>query len=83
VPFGVMAVDTVLGQLSDVRFKDQFSLGDSVVTASQHLFEGLRYFDLNPEVKIILVQGFAKEGVGLAYMNRLEKSAGQQYFTSK
>ncbi|KRM22374.1 L-threonylcarbamoyladenylate synthase [Latilactobacillus graminis] len=83
VPFGLMAVDQVLTQQSAVRFKDQFSLGNSVTSASQHLFEGLRYFDLNPEIKIILVQGFEKLGVGLAYMNRLEKAAGQQYFTSK
>ncbi|GEA77525.1 threonylcarbamoyl-AMP synthase [Latilactobacillus sakei] len=83
VPFGVMAVDTILEKQAKVRFKGQFSLGESVVTASQHLFEGLRYFDLNPEVKLILVQGFAKEGVGLAYMNRLEKSAGQKYFSKQ
>lgn len=80
VPFGLMAVDSVLTNQTIVRFKDQFSLGDSVITASQHLFDGLRYFDLNPEVKIILVQGFPKTGVGVAYMNRLEKSAGQKHF---
>ncbi len=81
LPFGVLATDDILGQSSDVRFKYQFSLGDSLTTASQHLFDGLRYFDLLPEVKLILAQGFSKEGLGVAYMNRLEKSAGQQYFT--
>lgn len=80
VPFGVMAVDDILTNQTTVRFKDQFSLGDSVVSASRHLFDGLRYFDLNPEVKIILVQGFTMVGVGVAYMNRLEKSAGQKHF---
>lgn len=75
-----MAVDDILTNQTTVRFKDQFSLGDSVVSASRHLFDGLRYFDLNPEVKIILVQGFTMVGVGVAYMNRLEKSAGQKHF---
>lgn len=77
---GLLATDAVLMAQDQIRFKAQFSLGDSVVTASQHLFDGLRYFDLHPEVKIILAQGFEPKALGVAYMNRLEKAAGSHYF---
>lgn len=82
-PFGIMATDQVLAQQHVVRFKEQFSLGDSVVSASQHLYDGLRYFDMYPEVKTILVQGFPATGIGIAYMNRLEKAAGHHHFFKK
>ncbi|KRN29305.1 hypothetical protein IV38_GL000187 [Lactobacillus selangorensis] len=83
VPFGIMATDDILNAQNVVRFKEQFSLGDSVTSASKHLFDGLRYFDMYPEVKIILAEGFDKEGLGIAYMNRLEKSAGQVHFNAQ
>lgn len=80
-PFGVLATDQQLSQATQVAPADQFSLGDSIKTASQQLFAGLRYFDLKPEIKLILAEGFPKQGLGVAYMNRLEKSAGQKYFS--
>lgn len=79
-PFGIMATDEVLNKQHAVRFKEQFSLGNSVMSASQHLYDGLRYFDMYPEVKTILVQGFPATGIGIAYMNRLEKAAAHHHF---
>ena len=79
---GLLATDEVLLHQDQIRFKAQFSLGNSVTTASQHLFDGLRYFDLHPEVKIILAQGFEPKDLGVAYMNRLEKAAGSHYFNN-
>lgn len=79
-PVGLLATDAVLEKQDAVRFKSQYSLGDDVDSATHRLFAGLRYFDLNPEIKIILAQGFTPDGLGLAYMNRLEKAAGLQYF---
>ncbi|KRL14272.1 MAG: L-threonylcarbamoyladenylate synthase [Schleiferilactobacillus perolens] len=79
-PVGLLATDAVLEKQNTVRFKSQYSLGNDVESATHRLFAGLRYFDLNPEIKIILAQGFTPDGLGLAYMNRLEKAAGLQYF---
>jgi L-threonylcarbamoyladenylate synthase len=80
VQVGLLATDQILASQDKIRFKEQFSLGDSVVSASHKLFDGLRYFDLYPEVKIILAQGFEQKGLGTAYMNRLEKASGTHYF---
>lgn len=82
-PFGIMATDKVLNNQHVVRFKEQFSLGNSIMSASQHLYDGLRYFDMYPEVKTILVQGFPATGIGAAYMNRLEKAAAHHHFFDK
>lgn len=57
-----------------------FSLGQDVQTASHLLFAGLRKFDDEPEIKIILTEAFDANGIGVAYMNRLNKSAGQTHF---
>ncbi|EJE98815.1 L-threonylcarbamoyladenylate synthase [Liquorilactobacillus mali] len=57
-----------------------FDLGDDVKQASHNLFAGLRYFDDKKDIKWILATGFAEEGLGIAYMNRLKKSAGDQFF---
>ena len=82
-PFGIMATDSVLNNQNTVRFKEQFSLGDSVLSASHLLYDGLRYFDMYPEVKTILVQGFPRTGLGIAYMNRLEKAATNHHFFNR
>ncbi|MFD0897680.1 L-threonylcarbamoyladenylate synthase [Loigolactobacillus binensis] len=80
VPFGVLATDEILAGYPELEPTYRFSLGDSIVTASHHLFDGLRHFDQLPEVKLILAQTFSVQGLGAAYMNRLAKSAGQQHF---
>ena len=55
-----------------------FPYGDMCdpVAASHGLFAGLRHLDLQG-VDIILATGFPEDGIGKAYMNRLNKSAGK------
>lgn len=77
---GILATDPVLKQLSG-NFKT-YSLGEDVISASKHLFAGLRALD-DTQVPIILAQGFPETGHGAAYGNRLNKSAGQQHFKTQ
>lgn len=77
--FGVMATENILTKISTKSHSIQlFSLGTDVTTATQKLFEGLRYFP--EEMEYILVQSFPEKGVGAAYMNRLKKAAGNYFF---
>lgn len=73
---GILASDDIINQFAD-QAEAVFSLGQSkdVKSASQMLYKGLRYFDQS-QVTVILAQAYAKEDLGLAYMNRLEKAAG-------
>jgi L-threonylcarbamoyladenylate synthase len=80
---GVMATDHIfeskkLGSFDNVRF---ISLGKDSETASRELFDGLRTFDANVSIKVIFSQKFDRIGIGEAYMNRLQKSAGNTYFS--
>lgn len=77
---GVMAVDDELKSIDWPDNVETYSLGNDVLTASHALFAGLRYFDNDSTVKSIFAQGFATNGIGEAYMNRLNKSAGQKHF---
>jgi len=79
-PVGVMAVDDILTANALPANAEAFSLGANVASASHRLFDGLRHFDLESPVKDILTQGFPADGLGAAYMNRLNKSAGQTHF---
>ncbi|MBT9677086.1 L-threonylcarbamoyladenylate synthase [Levilactobacillus brevis] len=79
---GVMAVDRILQAHNLPDNVEAFSLGHDLTSASHRLFAGLRHFDLESPVTGILAQGFTAEGLGAAYMNRLNKSAGQQHFTN-
>ncbi|WP_192944199.1 L-threonylcarbamoyladenylate synthase [Ligilactobacillus agilis] len=74
---GIMASPQVISRAPGLNTYD---LGADVVTASQHLFAGLRYFDDQAEVKWILAPAYPEEGLGEAYMNRLKKAAGNQFF---
>ncbi|MEE5987514.1 threonylcarbamoyl-AMP synthase [Ligilactobacillus equi] len=58
-----------------------YDLGSDVAAASHALFAGLRHFDQDPKIKYILAQTYSQDGLGAAYMNRLNKSAGEQYFS--
>lgn len=80
---GVLVTDDHLKQLALADQIPTYSLGQDVASAAQRLFAGLRWFDDQPTIKTIYAQTFAKQGVGEAYMNRLNKSAGGQYFTGK
>lgn len=48
--------------------------------AASRLFEGLRLCD-QEKIDTIFAEDMAEEGIGLAFMNRLKKAAGQKNFT--
>ncbi|WP_179395190.1 L-threonylcarbamoyladenylate synthase [Lacticaseibacillus absianus] len=77
-PFGVLATDPVLMTLPAAV--PTYSLGADLPAAARNLFAGLRWFDLHPTVTLILAEAFAPTGLGVAYMNRLLKSAGNEHF---
>ncbi|CAJ1228887.1 L-threonylcarbamoyladenylate synthase [Lactiplantibacillus xiangfangensis] len=81
VPMGVMATDSVLTNNALPANCEQFSLGTGIQSATQELFAGLRHFDTETNIKDILCQSFDNKGLGAAYMNRLNKSAGQTHFS--
>ncbi|GAX00341.1 L-threonylcarbamoyladenylate synthase [Secundilactobacillus mixtipabuli] len=78
---GVMATEDVLAQLSVPENVEAYSLGKDIRSATHLLFAGLRHFDLESEVKVIFTEGFENTGLGAAYMNRLDKSAGGMHFS--
>lgn len=80
---GLMAEEKVLQKYVLPMNTIQFSLGKNVNQASARLFDGLRQFDQQPNVKSIVTQAFPLDGLGQAYMNRLNKSAGGTYFGDK
>jgi L-threonylcarbamoyladenylate synthase len=79
---GIMATDATVQdhnlKTDNVRI---ISLGDGVSSASSRLFDGLRTFDQDSAIKVIFAQKFDRIGLGEAYMNRLQKSAGNTYFS--
>ncbi len=77
---GFMATEDVLKGLNLPMNAVQFSLGKNVTDASARLFDGLREFDDQPNVKAIVTQAFPAHDLGGAYMNRLNKSAGGVHF---
>ncbi|HJA47345.1 MAG TPA: threonylcarbamoyl-AMP synthase [Candidatus Limosilactobacillus excrementigallinarum] len=77
---GVMAEDAILKQLTLPKNAQAFSLGNGVIDASARLFDGLRMYDDEKQVQAIVTQAFPAHDLGLAYMNRLNKSAGGQHF---
>ncbi|WEV40549.1 L-threonylcarbamoyladenylate synthase [Lactobacillus sp. ESL0681] len=79
---GVIALDTVLEKLN-LPAANKFSLGDSLVSADHSLFDGLRYFDDQEQIKQIYVQGFNGTQASLAYMNRLNKAAAGHHYQAK
>ncbi len=79
---GLMATDDILAKLAVPANVETYSLGADVAAASHLLFAGLRHFDLETEVTTIFTQGFSNDGLGAAYMNRLNKSAGGVHFTN-
>jgi L-threonylcarbamoyladenylate synthase len=73
----------VVGIMATDETKDYYkngviiSLGsrNNIINISQNLFSSLRSFD-DKKVDIILSEAFEEQGMGLAIMNRLKKSAG-------
>ncbi|WP_295729770.1 L-threonylcarbamoyladenylate synthase [uncultured Limosilactobacillus sp.] len=77
---GVMAEDRILKKLSLPNNAEPFSMGNGVDDASARLFDGLRMYDDEKQVQAIMTEAFPAHDLGLAYMNRLNKSAGGQHF---
>lgn len=77
---GLLADDEVVEALKD-KVAAVFSLGeiDDIHSASRRLYAGLRYFETT-EASLILAQAYPEEGIGTAYMNRLKKAAGNQFY---
>lgn len=74
---GILASDDVLSQFQAEAIAT-YSLGaqSDIIQASKRLYSGLRALD-KTEATIILVQAYKKSGLGIAYMNRLEKASSQ------
>ena len=66
----VVVVDTI----------DQFDDAVDITSATHALFAGLRWFDLHPDVTLVLAQAFSYSELSAAYMNRLLKSAGNMHY---
>ena len=77
---GLLADDEVIEAFKD-KVAAVFSLGeiDDIHSASRRLYAGLRYFEAT-EASLILAQAYPEEGIGTAYMNRLIKAAGNQFY---
>lgn len=75
-----VAVVSLQSVIDRIKPRHSFSLGQDVTSASHHLFEALRYFDEQENIKTIYVQGFSDGDLAEAYMNRLEKSAAGKHF---
>lgn len=78
---GVMAENHILAGVQWPDNAEQFSLGEGINDASARLFGGLRHYDNEKQVQSIVAEAFPAHDLGLAYMNRLNKSAGDEHFT--
>ena len=74
---GLLAPKQICKVYSDtVEATFNLTTHDNVEEASQNLFSGLRYLDECEEaIVVILTPVYSEDGVGLAYMNRLNKAA--------
>lgn len=72
---GILANERCVAQFCE-HATATYSLGEAgdIAQASQRLYRGLRALDQS-EATIILVEAYAKVGLGQAYMNRLEKAS--------
>jgi len=74
---GILANDEIIGRWQE-KVESVYSIGSEADNedASRLLYSGLRYFE-ETAATVILAEARPKEGIGLAYMNRLEKAAGK------
>lgn len=79
-PVGVMAFDRVIQSVNWPENTDVISLGNDAQSAAHDLFAELRDFDNHKQYQVIFAQGLKPVGLAEAYMNRLNKSAGQMHF---
>jgi L-threonylcarbamoyladenylate synthase len=69
--------------LQKIGAKHGFDLGPDLIAADHNLFNALRYFDDQPEIKRIFVQGYHTGENSMAYMNRLGKAAAGHHFKAE
>lgn len=78
---GVLAGPTIADQVRKDVAAVYMYYDNSVEAATKGLFAGLRGLDDDRlALDLILVQVAPEEGLGIAYMNRLKKAAGQNYY---
>ncbi len=77
---GVMAGPGIVNQVQSEATAVFCFADDSVEAATKGLFAGLRALDESEELDVIYVATFPEQELGVAYMNRLKKAAGQQFF---
>jgi len=77
---GLLANQEILDRFLD-KVSVVYSLGEKkdVQDASRLLYSGLRYFE-STEATIILAEAYEQKDLGEAYMNRLQKAAGNHFF---
>lgn len=76
---GIIANEDLIADLSSI-IQAGYSLGEKgdAESAASRLFDALRYFE-KTNVTVILAEAYPEEGLGLAYMNRLDKAADHRY----
>ncbi|AEB30363.1 putative ribosome maturation factor; RNA binding protein [Carnobacterium sp. 17-4] len=77
---GLLANQDLLNQFQDT-VTATYSLGENknIHDASRRLYSGLRYFETT-DATLILAEAHEQKGLGEAYMNRLQKAAGNHFF---
>lgn len=75
---GIMASEELISRHhQDVDAVYSLGAKENPQLASQRLYAGLRYMDEQP-VQVILAEAYEKVGIGIAFMNRLEKAATEK-----
>ena len=75
----VIALEDTLNQF-EISNDKSWSLGQTIKTANEQLYAGLRFFDQPDLVERIFVETMPPFKEGLAFLNRLEKASGQNHF---
>lgn len=76
---GLLADQSILTRFAKETIGYPLTSNHEVAEATRNLFAGLRALD-EAKVDLIFVETFPEDGLGMAYMNRLNKAAGQKYF---
>lgn len=76
---GIIANEDLIADLGPIT-QASYSLGKKgdAESAAARLFDALRYFE-KTDVTVILAEAYPETGLGLAYMNRLDKAANHRY----
>ncbi len=82
-PVGLMLSDQMIEAHHLAGMDFVWPLGPDGTTAAAKLFAGLRNFDDQKNVKMILVAEMPLQPENAAYNNRLAKASGQQYFDAQ